>query len=120
MINPLNWNILNKEEEEEEMAKFLFVYYGGMMAATPAEQKKSMDAWMGWFGKMGEAVVDAGAPTKPGKILSKTGAKSIGADPVTGYSIIKAENMNAAVALAKGTPNIPDGGQVAVYELLPM
>jgi hypothetical protein len=102
------------------MAKFLLVYYGGMMAATPAEQKKSMDAWMGWFGKLGKAVVDAGAPTKPGKIVGKGGNKAIGADPVTGYSIIQANNLDAALTLAKGCPSIPEGGTVAVYELMPM
>jgi len=102
------------------MANYLFVYYGGMMAATPAEQKKSMDAWMAWFGKLGKAVVEAGAPTKPGKIVSKSGTKSISDNPVTGYSIVKADNLDAAVTMAKGCPSIPIGGQVAVYELLPM
>lgn len=103
------------------MGNYLFVYYGDMgMAATPAEQKKSMDAWMGWFGKMGKAVVDGGSPTKPGKIVSKSGAKAISANPVTGYTIIKAANLNAAVVMAKGCPSIPEDGQVAVYEILPM
>lgn len=102
------------------MANFLYVYYGGMMAETTEEQKKSMDAWMGWFGKMGKAVVDAGAPTQPGKIVSKSGVKTTGANPVTGYSIVKADNLDAAVAMAKGCPSIPDGGKVAVYELMPM
>jgi hypothetical protein len=102
------------------MANYLLVYYGGGMAATPAEQKKSMDAWMGWFGKLGKAVVDMGAPTKPGKLVSKAGAKDISADPVTGYTIIKADSLNAATTIAKGCPNISDGGQVAVYEILPM
>jgi hypothetical protein len=102
------------------MANFLFVYYGGMMAATPAEQKKVMKAWMGWFGKLGKAVVDGGAPTKPGKRVGKDSVKAIGTNPVTGYSIIKADNLDAALVLAKGCPIFQGGGQVAVYELLPM
>lgn len=102
------------------MAKYLYVYYGGMMAGTPAEQKKSMDEWMAWFGKLGTAVVDVGAPTMPGKIAAKGSVKAIGAKPVTGYSIIKADSLDAAVAMAKGCPSIPEGGQVAVYELMPM
>ena len=102
------------------MPKYLFVYYGGMMADTAAEQKKSMDAWMGWFGKLGKAVVDAGAPTKPGKTVSKGGARATGSNGVTGYSIVKANNMGGAVKMAKGCPSIPDGGKVAVYEMLPM
>jgi hypothetical protein len=102
------------------VANYLFVYYGGMVAATPAEQKKSMDAWMAWFGKMGKAVVDIGAPTKPGKTVGRAGARATGANPVTGYSIIKADSLDAAVDMAKGSPGIKEGGKIAVYEILPM
>jgi hypothetical protein len=102
------------------MANYLFVYYGGAMAATPAEQKKSMDAWTAWFQKMGKSLVDMGAPTKPGKMISKSGAKTITSDPVTGWSVVKADNMDAAVNLAKGSPQLSSGGQIGVYEVLPM
>ena len=102
------------------MANYLFVYYGGMMASTPAEQKKSMEAWMGWFGKLGKAVVEMGAPTMPGKIVRSSGVRAIGKEPITGYSIIKADDLNAAVEMAKGCPSIPEGGSVAIYETLAM
>jgi hypothetical protein len=98
------------------MEKYLFVYYGGKMAGTPAEQKKSMDAWMGWFAKQGKAVVDAGNPTMPGKLVTKAGVKAISGTPVTGYSIFSAESLDAAVAIAKSSPQI-DGGDIAVYTI---
>jgi len=104
-----------------QVTKFLFVYYGGMMAATPAQQKKSMEAWMGWFKGMGKSLVDMGAATKPGgKTVGKGGARATGKDMVTGYSVVMADNLGAAVALAKTCPSIPDGGRVAIYELMPM
>ena len=65
-------------------------------------------------------MVDGGAPTKPGTIVSKSGANAISANPVTGYSIIQADNLDTVVDMAKGCPSIPEGGEVAVYELLPM
>ncbi len=102
------------------MAKYLFVCYGGMMATTPVEQKKSMDAWMAWFGRLAKAVVDPGAPTMPVQIVGKTGAKAVGANPVTGYSIARADSLDAAATMAKGCPSVPEGGQVAVDELMPM
>ena len=102
------------------MAKYLFTFYGGMMAETPEKQQKVMGAWMGWFGKLGKAVVDMGAPTMPGKSVGKSGITDISANPVTGYSVISAENLDAATTMAKGCPSIPDGGQVAVYELVEM
>jgi hypothetical protein len=100
------------------MEKYLFVYYGGKMAATPAEQKKSMDAWMAWFGKQGKAVVDAGNPTMPGKLVTKSGVKTITDKVVTGYSVFTAANMDAAVAIAKTSPQLDDG-EIAVYSIMP-
>jgi hypothetical protein len=113
--------VTSKKLKEGNMAKYLYVYYGGMMAETPAQQKKSMDMWMAWFGKLGKSVVDAGAPTKPGKTVGKAGVRATGAaNPVTGYSIVQAASLDAATEMAKGCSSIPEGGKIAVYELLPM
>lgn len=103
------------------MAKYLFLYSGGTTPAdAPAKVKKSMDAWMAWFGKLGKAVVEPGSPTRPGKIVSGKGVRATGAKPVTGYTIIQAADLDAAVAVAKGCPGISEGGQLAVYELAQM
>jgi hypothetical protein len=102
------------------MKKYLFVYYGGMSGGTPAEQEKSMKAWTDWFGRMGKAVVDMGAPTAPAKKVSKTGVRAIGANPLTGYTVIQAATVGRAVTLAKDCPIIGEGGSIAVYEALPM
>jgi hypothetical protein len=102
------------------MAKFLYVYLGGKMETDPKKQKESMDAWMKWFGSLGKAVVDGGNPTTPGKVVSKTGAKAISGDPITGYSIVQAENLDAALKMAKGSPQLAVGGQIAVYNIMEM
>ena len=44
------------------MAKFVLVYTGGKMAETPEAQQASMEAWGAWFGSLGNAVADMGAP----------------------------------------------------------
>ncbi len=102
------------------MAKFLFVYYGGMAETDPVKQKESMDAWMKWFSGLGKAVVDPGNPTMPGKMLSKGGSKDIRRDPVTGYSVVQAENLAAAIKMAQGSPQITVGGRLAVYSVMEM
>jgi len=99
------------------MGKYLFVYYGGKMAATPAEQKKSMDAWMAWFGKQGKAIVDAGNPTMPGKLVYADGIKNITGKKVTGYSVFSAVNMDAAIDIAKTSPQM-DGSEIAIYSIM--
>ena len=100
------------------MANYLLAYHGGAMPATEAERKRSMDAWGAWFGSLGAALVDGGNPTAKTKTIGKGGAVTDGggANPVTGYSVIKADSLDAAVRLAKGCPIIKDGGSVEVAE----
>jgi hypothetical protein len=102
------------------MAKYLYVYYGGMSGGTPAEQEKSMKAWTAWFTKMGKAVVDMGTPTGPGKKVTKNSVRAVGANPVTGYSVIQASNIDKAADMAKDCPIMDEGGSIAIYEALPM
>ncbi len=104
------------------MANYLFVYYGGMPEGEVAqeEQQKEMEIWTDWFQKLGEAVVEMGAPTKPGKTVTKAGVRATGANAVAGYSVIKADNLEKAVELAKSHPDVSKGLKIAVYELVAM
>ena len=36
--------------------KFLYLYSGGNPPKSPEEGKAMMDAWMGYFGKLGPAI----------------------------------------------------------------
>jgi hypothetical protein len=100
------------------MAKFVLIYNGGGMAATEAEQAESMRAWGAWFGSLGSAVVDGGTPLAASKSIAPDGTVTDGpiGTPATGYSIIEADSLDAAAALAGGCPILRDGGQVTVYE----
>ena len=44
------------------MAKYLYVYHGGSVPQSKEEGERVMQAWMGWFGQLGAAVVDGGNP----------------------------------------------------------
>lgn len=107
--------------KEQMMKRFLLVYYGGKMESDPKKAQESMKVWTKWFQDLGKAVVDMGAPTAPGKTVSGKSAKNgVVGDPITGYSILQAENMEGAVDMAKKSPQIGAGGQIAIYELMPM
>jgi hypothetical protein len=104
------------------MANFVLVYTGGGMPATEAERGKVMEAWGTWFGKLGDKVVDAGNPFgAEAKNVSDGGAVHDGAigTAATGYSIVKADSLNAAVDLAKACPVLLSGGKITVYEVTP-
>jgi hypothetical protein len=38
----------------------------------------------------------------------------------TGYSIIKADSLGAAVEMSRGCPILQSGGQISVYETFPV
>lgn len=105
------------------MANFVLVYSGGSAGSTEAERGKIMADWGAWFGRLGDKVVDHGNPfTGHAKNLAD-GAIRDGAGsnpPATGYSIIKADSLNAAAELAKGCPVLESGGKLTVYEVAPM
>ncbi len=96
---------------------YLLVYHGGSMPESEEEGKKALAAWNDWFGTLGDALVDGGNPVSQVKTIGNDGAVRDGTvNPPTGYSIIKAESLDAAVALAKGCPVLGDGASVEVAE----
>jgi hypothetical protein len=94
------------------MGRYVLAYTGGSIPETEEEQKRVMDAWTGWFGSLGPAVVDAGTPF--GANAAVGGGSTSG---LTGYSIIDADSLDDALEKAKSCP-ILDGGRggVEVYE----
>ncbi|WP_372602948.1 hypothetical protein [Actibacterium sp.] len=104
------------------MAKFLFAYHGGAAPQSPEEGQKVMAAWMSWFGGLGAAVLDGGNPVGQSYTVSPGGvADNGGANPVSGYSLIEAADLDAALAMAKDCPMVVDGsGSVEVAQALDM
>lgn len=103
------------------MAKYVLVYKGGGMGESPEEQQEAMEAWMNWFGGLGAAVVDGGNPFGPSSSISSAGRVTEGgSSSLSGYSIIEADSMDDATAKAQGCPVLSGGGDVEVYEALPI
>lgn len=99
------------------MANFLLVYHGGSMPDTEAQQAEGMKAWDAWFQRLGEAVVDGGNPASQTKVIGTDGSVTAGGPTSpSGYSIIKADGIDAAVALAKGCPVLQGGAMIEVVE----
>ncbi|GAC1373035.1 MAG: hypothetical protein NVS3B3_07440 [Aquirhabdus sp.] len=97
------------------MKKFVFLY-GGMDKPKEAPSPEHMQAWTTYFGKLGSALVDGGAPFMlEDKLLGNASNAK-----VTGYSIIQAENLAQAVALTEGHPMLAYGGGIQVMECMDM
>jgi len=103
------------------MPNFLLAYHGGGgMAQDEAARNKIMADWGKWFQDLGPALVDGGNPVMRAKTLSSKGAVSDGGgqNPVSGYSVVKADSLDAAVKLAKGCPVLVGGGTIEVAETI--
>jgi len=103
------------------MANYLLLYSGGGMAASEAEQKAIMAEWGQWFGSLGDALVDGGSPFQGAKSISTGGHVSEGpvGSMASGYSVVKADSLEAALAIAQRCPVLKSGAQISVYDPLP-
>ena len=104
------------------MAKFVFAFHGGSVPANPEEGKKVMDAWGAWYGSMGAAVIDGGNPVGKSSTVMPNGSvvNNGGANPVSGYSLIEASNLEDALSKAKACPILKAGGSVEVAQAMDM
>ena len=104
------------------MANYVFAYSGGKGVATDeAERNAQMARWGQWFGELGAAVVDGGAPPGIAKTVGPGGSVSDGGSRgLTGYSVVTADSLDSAVELAKDCPVLEVGGAVDVYEAIAM
>ncbi len=102
------------------MSDYVLLYNGGKVPEG-AEAEKSMAAWIAWFQGLGDKLVSQGMPFTP-NVKSITSMGKVTNSPigsmVNGYSIIKADSIDAAVALARSCPVLMDGGDISVYETI--
>jgi hypothetical protein len=100
------------------MAKYLLAYHGGGMPETEEEGARVMAAWGAWMGAVGASMVDGGNPVGQAATVASDGSSSAGggSNPVTGYSIVSADSLDAAIALVQGCPILAAGGSVEVCE----
>ncbi|MDR3545341.1 MAG: hypothetical protein P4L30_06190 [Candidatus Limnocylindrales bacterium] len=89
------------------------------MPESEAEQAQVMQAWTAWFGELGDAVLDGGNPTSHSRAISPDGSVMEATSAPTGYSIIKADSLDAAVTASKGCPVLAGGASVVVSEIFP-
>ena len=102
------------------MKQFTFAYYGEPKFENPQAGMAYKERWMLWMKSLGDALVNPGVPTKKAKVVS-TGGVSDDASTLrlTGFSIVKAENMDVALGMAKTCPHL-EHGTVHVAEAMEM
>ena len=100
------------------MPNYLLAYHGGKMPDSQEAVAKVMGAWEKWMKTLGPALVDGGNPVGKASTIDSKGqiAAGAGANPVSGYSIIKAASLDAALKLAQDCPVLQGGASIEVCE----
>ncbi len=102
------------------MPKFIFAYHGGKMPETQEEIEIVMGKWRSWMEQNSAALIDPGNPVGKSKTVSASGiADDGGANPLSGYTIVEAVTMDAAVAIAQKCPHL-ENGTIEIAEIQQM
>jgi hypothetical protein len=93
------------------MKKFLMLHYG-FKKPTP----EIMEAWGTWFESIKEKIVDRGGHFMRGVEISSQGVVDLplGAESITGFTIVGAESLEEAQKMAESNPFI---SSIRVYEV---
>ena len=93
------------------MPEFVLTYRNPRGYAPTPETR---GAWWAWFDGMGDRLVELGKPvverTSMGNCATET-------TELGGYSIVRADDLDAALEIAKGCPHLDRGGGVEVGAL---
>lgn len=103
------------------MPDFVFAYHmTGKPPESPEEGAELMAKWQAWVADNAAALTDPGNPVGMSKTVSADGvADNGGSNPLCGYSVVAAGNIDAAVAIARSCPHL-EIGTIEVAEIMEM
>ncbi len=92
---------------ENILAQFGLLYVGEPQFSSPEEGQSNSQRYMAWLDGLGDAVVNRGIPMGPPTRVDAEGVSSDErADRLTGLTIVEADDMDAAIEIAKACPYI--------------
>ncbi|MFT7621713.1 MAG: hypothetical protein ACI9WU_000878 [Myxococcota bacterium] len=92
------------------MDEYFIGYRGGRRPETPEAGAEQHARWQQWVTDLGDAVVNPGTPLGKSAFITADGVSDEQRDDaMTGFSIVKAADMGAALAIAKACPFVEMG-----------
>lgn len=101
------------------MPQFILAFRGGM-PKSPEEGQKMMTDWNAWMDGLGPALIDKGAGLGKSRFLAAPDREQKSGDPLSGYSIVEASDIDAALDMARKNPIFSLGGTIEVAETMRM
>jgi len=104
------------------MPEFFVAYHGGKKPETPEAGMEGMKKWKDWATALGPALTTPGAPVGVTQVLTADGLSAAASPhPLMGFSIVAADDMQAALDLLKDCPHLHYfGGTLEISEMMPM
>ena len=103
------------------MPQFFIAYLGSPQPSSPEEGQQHMTKYMDWLASLGDSAVSPANPLKNTSIVQADGSvTSGGSSNISGYTIIEAQSLDAALDIAKACPYLDIGGSLEVSELMKM
>ena len=101
------------------MPRYIIAYRGEPKFESREDGAVHMAKWKTWIDELGEAVVNPGTPLAKGKLIDSRGVTDSGTDRLSGFSMITADDIDAALELAKGCPYL-DHGTIELAQVMEM
>ncbi len=102
--------------------RFMYIYHGGSdmrQPETDEARNAEMARWQSWMDGIRDHIADEGAPAGKSHTVSRDGvAHDGGPNPVFGYTLVNATDIDEAIAMAKDCPMVLDGGSIEVCEAM--
>ena len=103
------------------MPQYIIVYLGGDRPSSPQKGKENMSRYEAWLSSLGDAAVSPANPLKDtNTVNSDSTVTAGGTKAMSGFTIVSAESMEAALSIAKSCPFLDIGGSLEVAELFKM
>ena len=103
------------------MTQYVITYLGGNQPSTPEEGQKHFAKYKEWVSSLGDVVISPANPFKNTHTISLDGNITEGSKTtMSGYTIVDAESMDAALEMAKACPFLDIQGTLEVSELVQM
>jgi hypothetical protein len=110
--------VAGTDRKGDRMPNYLLSFHGGSMPEDQEEGVRVMAAWTAWYEELGPAVVDPGNPIGRAMTIEADGTvnEGAGANQVSGYSILKADDMDRAIEMGRNCPIFLSDGTLEIGE----
>ena len=99
----------------------MITYLGGNQPSTPEEGKQHFEKYKAWLASLGDSAISPANPLKNTNTVNPDGTVTAGSTTtMSGYTVVEADSIEDALAMAKACPFLDIGGSLEVSEIIQM